>query len=873
MRAMRRADLLLRSGWLGLLAPFAPLLAGACSGSPPPPVEPPVVVATVQASASAVAPMASGPCDKAEAQRARVKGLLADGKLDRALRVIEAADRLCPGSAGASAAARVTTLVEVGRDDEAVALAARIEGDPQASAEAKAAASAARKLVKDVRENRPPANGEDLYREGISMLHAGLPAVAQRLFDRAMVAIERAARAIPGHEHASLSLDTPNGIIGSIEDVVWARVGSRSFLAVAHEERVSIFDAESWQLRTRIAGKERVSSLSVSPDGRTLAIGSLDGLRLFDIERGEEVWRREGLFNEAVYSRDGKTLLVGARFPPRLEIWDAASRRSSQEIIPTAAPPPKAPGAKKAEQTPDPRPVRVQSLAVSAKGDLVAAGLNDGSARVWKSAGGKELRSFGGHKSSINTVAFSSDGKLFVSADQDSVHVYQISSGKELQSFPMGYSGHVAFTADDSALAISTVKGVILWEVKTGKELRRFEQVTPHTMAVEAKGTRFAATESHRVIVWDLATGQEIQRLDRHAHGLRSVAWVPGAAAFVTGSWDETVRVWDAERGAPKQTIKEEDSVNAVAVSPDGELIASGTTEATTTLFKVSTGERVERFQGSSGWVNALAFGQGGRVLAVGSEEKVLTLIDVPKRKVLKEIPTKNGAINSVAWSPDGQLLAVGTQDSTLHLRDGGSLQEIASSSMGNAVNSIMWSPDGSTLLAAENEGILFDTGGGNLRKTRELEGHEGWVQAVAYRPDGKVIATGSSDRSIRIWDAVTGTLRHTMNGHEGFVESIAFQPDGKRLVSCSEDGTVRVWSVDEGKEILALRPIEGSTDAYAFTPGPSGRIELFGSAGQAFPLCRIGEATFSFALCRERFEVPGLSAKVLAGDASYLDP
>jgi WD40 repeat protein len=830
-----------------------------------------VIVAPVVTASASARVVESLPCDRAEVQRARVKGLLDAGKLDRALRVIEAADRVCPSSAGASAAAKVTTLAQIGRDQEALSLAGKIEGDAGASAEAKAAAGAARALVTALGDRRP-ADGEALYREGLATLQAGAPAAAQRLFDRAIVAIERAARAAPGEERASLALDTPNGILGSIEDVAWARIGDRSYLAVAHDERVSVFDAETWQLRTRFAGKDRIASLAASPDGRTLVTGALDAIRLWDVESGKEIWRRDGTFNAAVYSHDGKSLLVADRYEPRLEIWDAATRVSRQEIVPKALPP-KGGAVKKGSPPPDPQAVSIQSIALSTRGDLVAAGLNDGTARVWKSAGGKELRAFGGHTSNVLTVAFSGDGKLLVTADQDRVQLFQVGTGKLLQSFPMGYSGHVAFTADEKAIAISTVKGVIFWDVKTGKEQRRFDRIAPHTMAVEEKGTRFAASESHRVIVWDLASGAELQRLDRHASGLRSVAWVPGAASFVTGSWDETVRIWDAEKGTPKHTIKEEDSVNAVAVSPDGELIASGTTQAVTTLFKVSTGEKVESWTGTTGWVNALAFGQGGKTLAAGSEGGTLTLIDLPTHKVTHEIAGKHGAFNSVAWSPDGQLLAGGTQESSLHLYDGGSLQEIASSSMGNAVSSMMWSPDGSTLLTAENEGVLFDTRGGNLRKTRELSGHEGWVQAVAYRPDGRIIVTGASDRSLRVWDAATGTLLRTMTGHEGFIESVAFRPDGKQLVSASEDGTIRLWAVDEGNELLAIRPIEGSADAYAFTPGPNARIELFGNRGLSFPLCRLGTKSYRFELCRERFEVPGLSAKVIAGDSSYLDP
>jgi WD40 repeat protein len=817
----------------GLLAPLASAHALGCSGSPPPPVETPVLVPTVAPAPSAAAAPVPTPCGDADKQRARVAGLLRDGKLHRALRVIELADRLCPSSASVSAADRSAITAELG--------------------------GAA---------NGSSPTGDALYERGLAELEAGRTSSAQRFFDRSIAALEREARAVPEQAETRLTIEVPNGILGSIEDVAWATVGTQRYLLVSHDEKVSIFDGSSFRLRARLSGKQRVASLAVSPDGKTLATGGLDALRLWDIESGKLLLEREDPLGAVAWSLDGKTLVVADRYESYIAIWDAATRTSRREIRPMSLPPPKAGRV----APPEPKPVHVQSIAVSEKGDLVGAGLGDGSARVWRSRDGKEWRTFTGFTSSILSVTFTRDGKLFIAADQDSVHVYALATGKERFVYPLGFSGRVTLLPDQRTLSISTVKGVIFWDVTTGKEIRRFDGVTPNAMAVEAGGGRFAATESHGVIVWDLASGAEVTRIERHAPGVRAVAWVPGSTTFVSGSWDETVRVWDTETGTLRHTFRDEDSVHSVAASPDGKLVAAGTTASTTTLLRLATGERADRWDDSIGWINSLAFDPGGTRLLLGSEDKVVSVIELATR-VRHDMTLKTGAVNSVAWSPDGKWIAAGTQKSTLHLCDASSLVELASANMGNSVSSLMWSPDGATLLAAENEAVIFDTRGGNLMKTRELTGHEGWVQAVAYRPDGKVAATGSSDRTVRLWDVATTTLLHTMKGHEGLVESVAFQPDGKRLISGAEDGSIRVWSVADGREILAFRAVENTEDGYALTPGPEARIELFGKAGREFPLCRLGVKSYRFALCQERFEVRGLAAKVLAGDESYLDP
>jgi WD40 repeat protein len=153
-------------------------------------------------------------------------------------------------------------------------------------------------------------------------------------------------------------------------------------------------------------------------------------------------------------------------------------------------------------------------------------------------------------------------------------------------------------------------------------------------------------------------------------------------------------------------------------------------------------------------------------------------------------------------------------------------------------VYSIAFSPDGRTLASGSKDKTvkLWDVPTG--RELRTLTGHSGAVESVTFSPDGKTLASGSDDTTIKLWDVSTGTEVHILKWHAGAVNSVSFSPDGKTLAAGSEDKTISLWEVSSGIELRTLKAHAGRVNSVAFSP--DGKTLASGSFDQTVKLWEV---------------------------------
>jgi len=277
--------------------------------------------------------------------------------------------------------------------------------------------------------------------------------------------------------------------------------------------------------------------------------------------------------------------------------------------------------------------------------------------------------------------------------------------------------------------------------------------------------------------------------------GVSSVAFSPDGEILVSGSADNTVKLWDIKTGKLINTLEGHTAfVNSVAFSPVGNILASGSDDNTFKLWDIKTGKLINTLEGHNNDVNSVAFSPDGEILASGSNDNTIKLWDIKTGKLIKTLKGNNWYVTSVAFSPDGDILASGSWDTTIKLWDIKTGKLIKTLKGHNwYVTSVAFSPDGDILASGSRDWTikLWDIKTGNLINTLE---HTYWVNSVAFSPDGEILASGSGDKTIKLWDIKTGKLINTLEGHQRSVTSVAFSPDGEIIASGSLDGTIKIW-------------------------------------------------------------------------------
>jgi len=308
-----------------------------------------------------------------------------------------------------------------------------------------------------------------------------------------------------------------------------------------------------------------------------------------------------------------------------------------------------------------------------------------------------------------------------------------------------------------------------------------------------------------------------------HPNGAESVAFSPDGRYVLSGSGDNTLKLWDVSTGREIRTfVGHKRSVTSVDVSSDGKYALSGSLDYTVRLWDVTTGKEIKAFQGNSS-VKSIAFSPDGRFVVSGHDDKTVRLWQVSLGRAIRTFVGHTGGVRSVAFSPDGKYVLSGGEDGT-RLWQVSLGSEVRSFSGNLAVNSVAFSHDGRYVLSgAPNALKLWETSTG-----REVQIFEkpGQVSCVAFSPDGRYVLSGDWG-DIRLWDVSTGKEVRKLMKYGMVVSSASFSPDGRCVIAAGHGG-IRLLEVATGSEVMSLKGYSTKIKALAFSP--DNRFALSGS-------------------------------------------
>jgi WD40 repeat protein/serine/threonine protein kinase len=312
--------------------------------------------------------------------------------------------------------------------------------------------------------------------------------------------------------------------------------------------------------------------------------------------------------------------------------------------------------------------------------------------------------------------------------------------------------------------------------------------------------------------VWDARTGTPLLALTAHSDDVTSVAFSPDSTRIVTGSDDQTAKVWDARTGAVLLELKGHTArVRSVGFSPDGTRIVTGSDDETAKVWDARSGIAQVELKGHTEGVYRSGFSPDGTRIFTSGDDSTAKFWDARTGAVLLDLPASPSTFGmcNACYSPDGRRIVVcdGETAAVLDARTGAPLLQLKATQL---VTSVAFSPDGTRIVTGSfgETAKVWNARSGTL--ICELQGHTDRVTSVAFSPDGARIVTGSEDETAKVWDAQSGVALPQLTGHNGLVTSVAFSPDGTRIVTGSEDQTAKVWDARSGAALLEL---EGHTD------------------------------------------------------------
>ncbi|QDV26786.1 serine/threonine-protein kinase [Aureliella helgolandensis] len=569
------------------------------------------------------------------------------------------------------------------------------------------------------------------------------------------------------------------------------------------------------------------SVIRFSPDGKYLVTGRHDGsLCFWDGQSDEHLATRrghEGMARGIDFAPDGNRM-ASIGDDGMIRLWDLAGHSQIRSFHAHAD--------------------HGYFVCFVMDGRVLASSGEDSVVRLWDATTGESLGNLEGDAKAVEleVMSCSPDGRLCVFGELDSVaYMWDGQTNKRICRLDLGHRDGVGcwarcacFSPDGQLVAVGTNQNAIrLCNAQTGEQIETF---TGHEDDIQAvtfhpSGRLLASSDMAGVIrTWPLSSAVALVEHDSsptdqwppyfQAHSARawSIDFSPDGTRLVSASKDGNVCSWGGREQVRQNLVGAADASSVAFVSHGSELLIAGEKNIQIWNRKSdelrSFGQDFAKGEGAFG----VAISPDGDTYVTGHDAGVICFWSRETGELLRRLIGHEDDVDHISFSPDGLLLATGSWDGTAKLWNFATGEQVAVFEMPPHCDDVAVSPNGGLLAcSALDEAMLFDVTSG--KRLHRLRGHKNSANCLAFSPDGKLLATGSADRTIRIWSVDTGKILHVISAHKDKIYSLAFSPDGRTIASGGGEGTIAFSHVATGQFLFDTKVGQRKVRWLHFSP------------------------------------------------------